>query len=105
MELIPANGHGVSATPENVNRCRHDRFPHPGHLPEGEGDSERAARDLHGNPRGQAVERWRRQGASAVGEMPAESTAVVFPLFNPLSRARRHEASAAAAGIRSQGGR
>jgi hypothetical protein len=32
-----ANGHGVSATPENVSRCRHDRFPHPGPLPEGEG--------------------------------------------------------------------
>jgi hypothetical protein len=23
--------------PENVNRCRHDRFRHPGPLPEGEG--------------------------------------------------------------------
>jgi hypothetical protein len=43
------NGHGVSATPENVSRFRHDRFPHPGPLPEGEGDSERAARDFHGN--------------------------------------------------------
>jgi hypothetical protein len=43
-----ANGHGVSATPENVSRCRHDRFPHPGPLPEGERDSERAARDFHG---------------------------------------------------------
>jgi hypothetical protein len=72
MELIPANGHGVSATPENVSRCRHDRFPHPGLLPEGEGGSERAARGFHGNPWGQAVERLRRQGASAVAEMPAE---------------------------------
>jgi hypothetical protein len=24
---LNANGHGVSATPENVSRCRHDRFP------------------------------------------------------------------------------
>jgi len=43
------NGHGVSATPENVSRCRHDRFPHPGPLPVGEGDLERAMRDFHGN--------------------------------------------------------
>jgi hypothetical protein len=42
-----ANGHGVSATPENTSRCRHDRFPHPGPLPEGEGDSERAAPHGH----------------------------------------------------------
>jgi hypothetical protein len=106
MELTPANGHGVSATPENVSRCCHDRFPHPGLLPEGEGDSERAAHDFHGNPRGQGViERLRRQGASAVSDMSAETKAVVFPLSNPLSRARRHKASAAAAGICSHGGR
>jgi hypothetical protein len=43
------NGHGVSATPDNVSRCRHSRFPHPGPLPEGEGDLERASRDFHGN--------------------------------------------------------
>jgi hypothetical protein len=47
VEMSCANGHGVSATPENVNRCRHDRFPYPD--PEGEGDSERAARDFNGN--------------------------------------------------------
>jgi hypothetical protein len=47
-EQVLANGHGVSATPENVSRCRHDRFPHPGPLPEGEGDVGRAARDFHG---------------------------------------------------------
>jgi len=29
--------------------ARHGRFPHPGPLPEGEGDAERAARELHGN--------------------------------------------------------
>jgi hypothetical protein len=40
------NGHGVSGTPENVRRCHHGRFPHPGHLPGGEGDSGRAARDF-----------------------------------------------------------
>jgi hypothetical protein len=39
--------------PENVSRCRHNRFPHPGPLPEGEGDSERAARDFHGTLRRQ----------------------------------------------------
>jgi len=44
-----ANGHGASATPENISRCRHDRFPHPGPLPGGEGDLERALRDFHGN--------------------------------------------------------
>jgi len=42
-----ANGHGVSATPQNVSRCRHDRFAHPGPLPVGEGDRERATRDFH----------------------------------------------------------
>jgi hypothetical protein len=42
-----ANDHGVSATPENVSCCRHGRFPHPGPLPEGGGDAERAARDFH----------------------------------------------------------
>jgi hypothetical protein len=49
VDLIGANGHGVSATPENVSRYRHDRFPHPSPLPEGEGDPERAARDFHRN--------------------------------------------------------
>ncbi len=43
------NVHGVGATPENVSRCHHDRFPHPDPLPEGEGDWERAVRDFHGN--------------------------------------------------------
>jgi hypothetical protein len=43
-------GHGVSATPENVSRCRHDRFPHLWSAPRARGDSERAARDFHGNP-------------------------------------------------------
>jgi membrane carboxypeptidase/penicillin-binding protein PbpC len=42
-----ANGHGVSATPQNVSRCRHDRFAQPGPLPVGEGDRERATRDFH----------------------------------------------------------
>jgi four helix bundle protein len=31
------NGHGFSATPDNVSGCRHDRFPHPGPLPGGRG--------------------------------------------------------------------
>ena len=48
-ETFDGNGHGVSATPDNVSRCRHSRFPHPGPLPEGEGDLERAMRDFHGN--------------------------------------------------------
>jgi len=42
------NGHGASATREIVGRGRHDRFPQPGPLPEGEGDPERTARDFHG---------------------------------------------------------
>ena len=33
----PASGHGASAIPENVSRWRHDRFPYPDPLPEGEG--------------------------------------------------------------------
>jgi pSer/pThr/pTyr-binding forkhead associated (FHA) protein len=41
------NDHGVSATPETVSRCRHDRFPHPGPLPVGEGDRVCATRDFH----------------------------------------------------------
>jgi hypothetical protein len=41
-----SNGHGVSATPENVSRRRHDRFPHPDPLPKGEGGWERAARNF-----------------------------------------------------------
>jgi hypothetical protein len=48
-ELLSANGHGVSATLYNVSRCRHGRFPYPGPLPEGQGESERAMRDFHGN--------------------------------------------------------
>jgi hypothetical protein len=30
------NDHGACATPKNVSRVRHDRFPHPGPSPEGE---------------------------------------------------------------------
>jgi osmotically-inducible protein OsmY len=52
MPLTSANGPGVSASPDNVSRCRHDRFPHPVPLPKGEGEAERAARDFrrHGRP-------------------------------------------------------
>jgi peptidoglycan/xylan/chitin deacetylase (PgdA/CDA1 family) len=48
LSLLVGNGHGVSATPYHVSRCRHDRFPHPDPLPEGKGDLDRAARDFHG---------------------------------------------------------
>jgi len=44
-----SNDHGTRATPKNVSRVRHDRFPHPNPLPEGEGDVERATRDFHRN--------------------------------------------------------
>ncbi len=44
-----ANDHGAHATPKNVSRGHHDRFPHPGPLPEGEGDQERTSRDFHAN--------------------------------------------------------
>jgi len=44
---VVGNGHGASATPDNVSSCRHDGFPHPGPLPEGEGAFERASRDFH----------------------------------------------------------
>jgi len=44
-------GYDAGATPENVGRCRHDRFPHPVPLSEGEGDLERAARDFRDNDR------------------------------------------------------
>jgi hypothetical protein len=30
------NDHGARATPKNVSRVRHDRFPHPGPLPNAE---------------------------------------------------------------------
>jgi len=63
----PAKCHGVSATPENVSRCRHDRVPNPGPLPEGERDSERAARDFHGtSPVGEGA-RVRRSVISSEG--------------------------------------
>lgn len=42
-----ANGHGVSPNTTNGSRCRQDRFPHPCPPPKGEGDWERATRDLH----------------------------------------------------------
>jgi hypothetical protein len=32
---------------DKVGRCRHHRFPHPGPLPVGEGDKERATRNFH----------------------------------------------------------
>jgi NADH-quinone oxidoreductase subunit F len=44
-----ANDHGARATPKKVSHVRHDRFPHPNPLPEGEGDVERATRDFHRN--------------------------------------------------------
>ena len=46
-----ANDHGARATGKNVNRVRHDSFPHPNPLPEGEGDGERARRDFLSNDR------------------------------------------------------
>jgi len=47
-DVFLGSGHRVTANAENVSRCRQDRFPHPGPLPEGEGDLERAARNFHG---------------------------------------------------------
>jgi hypothetical protein len=44
-----ANDHGAHATQEDVRRGRHGRFPHPGPLPGGEGEKERAGRDFYGN--------------------------------------------------------
>jgi hypothetical protein len=40
VEVLAVNDHGARATPKNVSRVRHDRFPHPDPLPEGEGDVE-----------------------------------------------------------------
>jgi pimeloyl-ACP methyl ester carboxylesterase len=48
--VYDANDHGARATPEDDHRGRHGRFPHPGPLPEGEGEKERAGRDFHGKP-------------------------------------------------------
>ena len=45
-----ANNHGARATPGDDSRGRHGRFPHPGPLPEGEGDAVRLRRDFHRNP-------------------------------------------------------
>jgi hypothetical protein len=72
MTTNDTNGHGVSATPENVSRYRHDRFPHPGPLPEGEGDSERAARDFHGNGEKEVAPTRRAKTGAAAGK-PAQS--------------------------------
>jgi hypothetical protein len=47
-EVFLGSGHRVTANAENVSRCRQDRFPDPGPLPEGEGGLGRPARDLHG---------------------------------------------------------
>jgi hypothetical protein len=44
-----SNDHGACATPKNVSRVRHDRFPHPNPHPEGGGYVERATRDFHRN--------------------------------------------------------
>ena len=37
----------TSTTLTRKGAARHGRFPHPGPLPEGEGEMERAARDFH----------------------------------------------------------
>jgi CRISPR-associated protein Cas6 len=46
------------AAPNNVSRVRHDRFPHPGPLPEGEGVVERATRDFHRTDSEEAFLEW-----------------------------------------------
>ncbi len=43
------NDHDARARPEDDGRGHHDRSPHPGPLPQGEGDEERLQRDLHAN--------------------------------------------------------
>jgi hypothetical protein len=47
------------AIPGKDSRGRHDRFPHPGPLPGGEGDSGRAARDFLGKESGMHLKRAR----------------------------------------------
>ena len=47
-DLVLANDHGTHAAPKNVSRGHHDRLLHPGPLPEGQGNQERARRDFHG---------------------------------------------------------
>jgi hypothetical protein len=49
MRPMTPNDHGARATPKNISRVRHDRFPHPNPLPEGEGYVERVARDFDRN--------------------------------------------------------
>jgi len=52
------NDHGARATPNSVSRMRHDRFPHPNPLPEGEGVVEHATRDFHRNDTEEAFLEW-----------------------------------------------
>jgi hypothetical protein len=77
--------------PENVSRCRHDRFPHRGPLPEGEGegDAERAARDLHGN--GLAAELRAAVGGQLGRGRPLGPRGIRRPLAFALRRSQSHQ--------------
>jgi poly(hydroxyalkanoate) depolymerase family esterase len=75
--VVGVNDHGARATPKNVRRVRHDRFPHPNPLPGGEEDVERATRDFHREERVQPEgvrARGRREGDEATGS-PSSSEA------------------------------
>ena len=52
LDKVAPNGHGNCAAPDN--EIRHDRFPHPSHPPEGEGDKV-SLREFHYVRRGQSV--------------------------------------------------
>jgi hypothetical protein len=66
--MVLPNDHGARATPKNVSRVRHDRFPHPNPLPEGEGDVERATRDFQRKGEARAPEpgQWPRIALAAI---------------------------------------
>jgi type II secretory pathway predicted ATPase ExeA/outer membrane protein OmpA-like peptidoglycan-associated protein len=70
-ELRSANGHGARATPGDDGRGGDDTCPHPGPLPEGEEDVERAAHDLHRETGATALEEGK--SAVAVEAVPAET--------------------------------
>ncbi|TAN49219.1 MAG: hypothetical protein EPN21_12695, partial [Methylococcaceae bacterium] len=64
-----ANDHGAHAVPDIERHARHDRSPHPGPLPEGEGEQGR--RDFYGAQRYEDDEAYRRRIGMAM-EQSAE---------------------------------
>ncbi|HLF96525.1 MAG TPA: PD-(D/E)XK nuclease family protein, partial [Methylococcaceae bacterium] len=75
LETNP-DGHGTRATPEYESRSRHDRLPHPGPLPKGEG--EQGCCEFHIDARVGII-------VPAVGALRAELWRVFSEVFHPSS--------------------